>query len=78
MKKKPPRKVGRYTVVKKRGTSLEVNELTTPRTSGKFKGVSIGRDKQGIFVGTHRARSKSYETLADIPKDKIAYIKSTG
>lgn len=44
----------------------------------KMKGVSLGKDKQGYFVYTHRARCSSYETPEDIPTDKIKFIDSTG
>lgn len=44
----------------------------------KSKGVSFGMDKDGYFVYTHRARSKSYKTPALIPKSVIVWIESTG
>lgn len=40
--------------------------------------VSLGQDKKGYFVYTHRARSKSYDTPHDIPKSAIKFIGSTG
>ena len=53
--------------------------LKTPRVPGKsFKGVSIGADKDGFYVMTHRARSKSYPELDQIPNKDINFIKSTG
>jgi len=42
------------------------------------RGLGFGADKDGFFVHTHRARSKSYPTPFKIPKDKIKFIKSTG
>ena len=39
---------------------------------------SLGKDKKGYFVYTHRARSDSYKTPHDIPKSKIEFIGSTG
>lgn len=45
---------------------------------GKRYGVSIGKDKDGYFCYTHRARSKSYPTIADIPKSALKFIDSTG
>jgi len=45
---------------------------------GNDTGVTLGHDRQGYFVHTHRARSKSYENIADIPKSAIKFIESTG
>jgi hypothetical protein len=45
---------------------------------GKDSGVSLKQDKDGFFVHTHRARSKSYDTPSKIPADTVAYIESTG
>ena len=48
----------------------------------RFKGVSIGFDKRfrdfGYFVFTHRARSKSYSSIARIPDSIIKKIEETG
>lgn len=77
-KKKKTKWAGKYTVVEKAANQLKLNEMTTPRTSGRYKGVSVGRDKDGFFVTTHRARSKSYLTLAKIPDAKIKWVESTG
>ena len=41
-------------------------------------GVGLRRDKDGIYVRTHRARSKSYSSVAKIPKKVVKYIESTG
>ncbi len=41
-------------------------------------GVSLGKDKDGFFVYTHRARSASYPTPHKIPKSKIKFIETTG
>ena len=71
-------KKSKYTQVKKRSTALNLNEFTTPRTSGRYRGTSIGKDKNGFFVKTHRARSKSYNSLKEIPDNDIKWIKSTG
>ena len=49
-----------------------------PDLRTKLDGVSLGKDKNGFFVRTHRARCKSYPTPGTIPKSKIAFIKSTG
>jgi hypothetical protein len=46
--------------------------------SSKVSGVSMGADKNGFFVYTHRARSKSHNTPLNIPKKEIDFIESTG
>lgn len=40
-------------------------------------GCSLGKDDKGYFVYTHRARSKSRPTVADIPKKDVEFIGST-
>lgn len=65
-------------LVDKNSSMLQVGEGTHPRQSGRFDGVSIGRDRRGYFVFTHRARSKSYVSRGKIPNNIIRYIKSTG
>ena len=44
----------------------------------KASGVSLAKDKDGYFVHTHRARSKSYKTIMLIPKSTVKFIESTG
>ncbi len=44
----------------------------------RFDGVTIRRDKNGYYVHTHRARSKSYPSIEDIPDKDIRFIESTG
>jgi peptidoglycan hydrolase-like protein with peptidoglycan-binding domain len=41
-------------------------------------GVSLKRDKDGLFVHTHRARSKSFRSVAAIPKTVVRFIEGTG
>jgi hypothetical protein len=54
-------------------------DLSIPKIKDKsFYGVSLGADKNGFFVYTHRARSKSYDNPADIPNNKIKFIETTG
>lgn len=48
------------------------------KTSSKAKGVSFGANKDGFFVYTHRARSKSKSTPNGITKKEIDFIESTG
>jgi hypothetical protein len=46
--------------------------------SAKAKQVSVGKDKAGYFVYTHRWRSKSYKTINGITKKDIEFCESTG
>jgi len=46
--------------------------------SSKVKGNGIGADSNGYFVFTHRARSKSYDSIDSIPQKDIDFIESTG
>ncbi len=48
------------------------------KISSKATGVSLGADKDGFFVYTHRARSKSYKNPLKISKKWIDWIESTG
>ena len=41
-------------------------------------GFSMGVDKKGYYIHTHRARSKSYENPAKIPTKDIKFVDSTG
>jgi hypothetical protein len=44
----------------------------------KAKGVTLRKDKDGFYVHTHRARSKSYKTAMMIPKSVIEKTEATG
>ena len=46
--------------------------------SPKVSGVSMGADKNGFFVYTHRARSKSFNKPESISIKSIEFINSTG
>lgn len=50
----------------------------TATKNGKTYGCSIGKDKDGYFAYTHRARSKSYESPQKIPVKVLKSIDSTG
>ena len=39
---------------------------------------SFAKDKDGYYCTTHRARSKSYKQLKDIPKSVVDEIGETG
>jgi hypothetical protein len=49
-----------------------------PALKTRFKEVSLGKDKDGFYVFTHRARSNSYESPDTIPLDRVKFIASTG
>lgn len=53
--------------------------LVKPQGQGKrMKDVGLGKDKDGYFVYTHRARSRSYPTPEAIPNSAVKFIESTG
>ena len=52
--------------------------LGMTKISSKISGCSMGADKDGFFVHTHRARSKSFATPLKITKKAIDFIESTG
>jgi peptidoglycan hydrolase-like protein with peptidoglycan-binding domain len=52
--------------------------FVAPRDGADGGAVSLKRDKDGVFVHTHRARSKSYPSVATIPESAVRYIESTG
>lgn len=56
-----------------------VHGLKIPKVKGKtFDGVSLGADKSGFYVYTHRAASKRYESPDKIPQRDIDFIETTG
>lgn len=59
-----------------------VHGLSKPQVlrekSTKVSGVSMGADKNGFYVYTHRARSKSHPTPDKITVKEITFIESTG
>lgn len=71
-------KIGGFVLTNKDISQLEIGEATYPKQSGRYAGCSVGRDKQGYFVFTHRARSPSYDTPQQIPDSRIKWIESTG
>lgn len=56
----------------------KLRDKTVPKTSGRFKGVSLKQDEKGFYVCTHRARSASYKSQADIPQSIVKQIERTG
>lgn len=58
---------------------LESNAVAKPpEMKEKLQGVSLGKDDDGYYVFTHRARSKSRKTPQEIPQKDIDFIESTG
>lgn len=52
--------------------------LTEVKKPSRFNGVGVAKDKDGVYIKTHRCRSESYRTLEDIPDSVIEFIRSTG
>jgi hypothetical protein len=61
-------------------TGLELHpDLKDKIQDGDYPdGFDMGVDKDGYFIHTHRARSKSYGKPDDIPIRDIKFIDSTG
>ncbi len=59
-------------------TSAENKEANKIFGSFHQRGFSIKKDKDGYFIHTHRARSKSYKSLKSIPISVRNFIESTG
>ena len=72
----------KYTTSSSRYDNGRVFGLTMPssmyKISSKVRGCSMGADKDGFFVYTHRARCKSFATPMKITKKCIDFIESTG
>lgn len=52
--------------------------FVAPKDGSTGGGVSLKRDKGGLFVHTHRARSKSYPSVSKLPETAVRFIESTG
>lgn len=61
-------------------TGLNLNTALRNKISegGYPDGFDMGIDKNGYFIHTHRARSKSYDDASKIPVGDIKFIDSTG
>lgn len=88
-KKPKKRKVSKNTKAQKRtgrekkGDKLPIDqaarsEYATRKKEAGAHGATLGHDKDGYFIYTHRARSKSYASPAKIPLAKIRFVGSTG
>lgn len=65
-------------VAKKSNKHPEYNLQKSMTKNGKRYCVGVGKDDDGYFVHTHRARSKSYPRKKDIPIKDLKFIESTG
>lgn len=72
----------KYVTSSSRYDNGRVFGLTKPsamsKISSKVSGCSMGADKDGFFVYTHRARCKSFPSLMKITKTCIDRTESTG
>lgn len=59
-------------------TANKDNVTKPSHLKNKLEGVGLGKDNQGYYVYTHRARSDSYDTPEAIPEKDIKFIESTG
>ena len=61
-------------------SGLQLNkELKDKIKKGGYpSGFSMGIDKNGYYIHTHRARSKSYDKSSKITAKEIKFIDSTG
>jgi hypothetical protein len=58
---------------------LDASErLLVKERFGEDLECSFARDEKGYYCYTHRARSKSYDAIGDIPKSTVKFIGSTG
>jgi hypothetical protein len=55
-----------------------IDKMEKAGVKDKLDGVSLGKDKDGYFVYTHRARSKSYAKAESIPVKDVKFVESTG
>lgn len=72
----------KYSTTSSRYDNGRVFGLTKPsgmsKISSKISGCSMGADKDGFFVYTHRARCKSFPSPMKITKKFIDFIEGTG
>lgn len=84
-KKEDPKKEEPITESKKAYEKMkkEINAITSSERNefyklfGKSTACSLAKDKNGYYVRTHRARSKSYPEIKDIPKKDVEFVRST-
>jgi hypothetical protein len=61
----------------KKPTSL-LNKAKRYGVSNLLTGCSLGIDKDGYFIYTHRGRSKSHKNPATFTVKEIRFVESTG
>jgi uncharacterized protein YhaN len=66
-----------YKIAKQDGEYLTPEEREEIKKRFKDIQCSFKKDKDGYYCHTHRARSKSYPSIADIPQSKVDFINST-
>jgi len=66
-----------YKIAKKDKEYLTPEERDAVKSRFEDIQCSFAKDKDGYYCYTHRARSKSYPSIADIPKSKVDFINST-
>ena len=61
-------------------TGLDLHPLLIKKCRAEkvVMGFDMGIDKDGYFVSTHRARSKSYAAPDKIPTKELKFIETTG
>lgn len=63
---------------KAKKTPLSASEREEVKAKFGSPCCSFTKDKSGIYCYTHRSRSKSYKSVAAIPKSVVKFIESTG
>jgi hypothetical protein len=82
-------KVNKEYILEESSKHKQPKFITIPKhglksADGKSKGVSLrqetfrGKPIEKYYVATHRARSKSYDKVEQIPEKAIKWIESTG
>ena len=56
---------------------VEVIQKTITKDGRRYQ-CGIGKDKNGYYATTHRARSKSYKSKGGIPHKVLKFIEGTG
>lgn len=64
-------------VLGKKETLTPDEYLQIDKRFGKNRECSFGKDGKGYYCYTHRARSKSYKNINEIPKKDFEFISST-
>jgi hypothetical protein len=67
----------RQTLSSKKESLTPTDYLQIAKRFGKNRGCSFGKDSKGFYCYTHRARSKSYISIDDIPEKEFKFIEST-